>query len=289
MEFPGGVGNWNDSYYFAFPLNVSADGLKVKREGQRWFDTLPDDYLPGARRDSVTTQHSISMTDGKRSVTIAHRQAFHWIYPGYITTKMSPEGAANGLPAMYTGKFPLPEATLYSRALRLGTQADTHDLGPINVPTVEPGIDGRYVFEYAIAGGGAFDLVRTRELGENFNLPLRAQYVQVSPLEASRGFFSVDKPNVEIVVVKPASTSAVRGEVSANPLDPPVSKSFVVRLQEFTGQKTTTHLTLPVAVRSASIVSLTEDKVLGQLATTGSQITVEMGPYECVTVRFEVQ
>ena len=288
MAFPGGFGNWNDSYYFAFPLNVSADGLKVKREGQRWFDTLPDDYLPGARRDSVTTQHSISMTDGTRSVTIAHRQAFYWIYPGYISTKMPAEGAAKDLPAMFTGKFPLPEATLYSRALRLGTQADTHDLGPINIPTVEPGIDGRYVFEYALAGGGVFDSARTREMGQDFNVPLIAQYVQVAPSETSRSFFSVDRPNVEIVVIKPATVSAVRGEVSATPLDPPVSKAFIVRLQEFTGQSTTVRLSLPVTARSASLVSLTEDKVIRQLSG-GSQISIQLRPFECASIRFEVQ
>ena len=120
MPFPGGSGNWNDSYYFAFPSNVPKDGLKIKRGGQKWFDTLPDDYLAGVRHDSVTTQHAIGMTDGERSVTIAHRQAFHWIYPGFVSTKMRPAGAAKELPAMFTGKFPLPEATLYSRALRRG-------------------------------------------------------------------------------------------------------------------------------------------------------------------------
>ena len=35
--------------------------------------------------------------------------------------------------------FRLPEATIISRAVREGSQADTHDVGIINVPTVEPG------------------------------------------------------------------------------------------------------------------------------------------------------
>lgn len=288
MPFPGGAGNWNDSYYFAFPLNVPAKGMEVKREGQRWFDTLPEDYLPGARRDSVTTQHSISMTSGTRSVTLAHRQAFHWIYPGYVPTRMPAQGSPKEFPAMFTGKFPLPEATMYSRALRLGTQADTHDLGPINIPTVEPGIEGRYIFDYAIAGGAAFDSVWTRKLGASFDLPLLAQYVQSSPAEMSRSYFSVDRPNVEIVVVKPPTVSAVRGEVSATPLDPPVSKTFIVRLQEFAGQGTTVRLRLPVAAKNASLVSLTEDKVIRQLGA-GNELSVELRANECATVKFDVE
>ena len=155
MPFPGGNNNWHDSYYFAFPFNISKTELKVMRGGQRWFDRLPDDYLPGARRDSVSTQHLIGLTDGKSSAALAHRQAFHWVYPGFIATKVRPQGAPADFPAIYSGKFPLPEATLYSRAVRLGNQADTHDLGIINVPTVEPGRDDLMIFDYAIAGGGA--------------------------------------------------------------------------------------------------------------------------------------
>ncbi|HTK37592.1 MAG TPA: hypothetical protein VL325_03790, partial [Pyrinomonadaceae bacterium] len=145
MPFVGGNNNWNDSYYFAFPFNVSKDGLKVKRGGQKWFDTLPDDYLPDARHDAVTTQHLFGFTDGRSSAYLAHRQAFHWVYPGFVATKMRAEGAPKELPPMFTGKFPLPESTIYSRAVRRSNQADTHDLGVINMETVEPGLDGNYV------------------------------------------------------------------------------------------------------------------------------------------------
>ena len=41
MPFVGGNNNWHDSYYFAFPFNVSKDGLKVMRGNQRYFDRLP--------------------------------------------------------------------------------------------------------------------------------------------------------------------------------------------------------------------------------------------------------
>ena len=65
LPLPGGAGNWNDSYFFAFPMNVPADGLKVMRGGQRYFDRLPDDYLPGARKDSVSTTSISTVTSGR--------------------------------------------------------------------------------------------------------------------------------------------------------------------------------------------------------------------------------
>src|SRR5690606_10218119 len=99
--------NWSDSYYFAFPMDLNKEGLKVLRGGQKWSDTLPDDYLPGARHDSVTTQHVIGLTDGAATALIAHRQAFYWVFPGFLSTKMRPADAPKEFPALYTGKFPL--------------------------------------------------------------------------------------------------------------------------------------------------------------------------------------
>lgn len=288
MPFVGGNNNWNDSYYFAFPFNLSKDNLKVKRGGQKWFDTLPDDYLPDARRDAVTTQHLIGMTDGERSAMLAHRQSFHWVYPGYVATKIRPKDAPKELPAMFTGKFPLPEATIYSRAVRRSNQADTHDLGVINMQTVEPGLEGRYVFDYAIAGSGKFDEVAAWQLGANFNLPLRAIYVSVSPNQPANSYFSVNQPNVQIITVKPVSDSVVRGEVSATPLDPQIKKVFIIRLQEFAGKATTAQITLPVKIRTASLVNLTEDKVLQNIATI-APLTVNLKPFETATVKFEIE
>jgi hypothetical protein len=288
MPFVGGSNNWHDSYYFAFPFNISKDGLKVKRGGQRYFDTLPDDYLPGARRDSVSTQHLIAMTDGRSSALVAHRQAYHWIFPGFISTKVRAKDAPAEFPAMYTGKFPLPEATLYSRAVRQGSQADTHDLGIINVPTVEPGRTDRMVFEYAIAGGDAFDPVRAWRLGSEFNVPLRAEYVGVSPAEKTRGFFSIDQPNVDIVVVKAITESAFRGEVTSAPLSPKVNKVFIVRLQEFAGRATKVTIAVPAKVKSAAMMNITESIEIGRVAGI-EPLTVTLRPFECATVRVEIE
>jgi len=288
MPFPGGDNNWNDSYYFSFPFAVSKDNLKVMRGGQKWFDALPDDYLPGARRDSVTTQHLIGMTDGAATAMLAHRQAFHFVYAGYVNARVQPAGAPNLFPAMYTGKFPLPEATLYSRALRRGEQADTHDLGVVNLETVEPGLGDQYIFDYALRAGGGWDSVAAWRFGQEFNLPLRAAYVYVPPVQLTRSYFGVDQPNVQIVSVKPISDAVVHGEVSATPLDPRVNRIFVVRLQEIAGRAVEARISLPVRTVSAAKLNLTEETVLQDISRL-SPLTVQLQPYETATIRFEIE
>jgi hypothetical protein len=288
LPFAGGK-SWHDSYYFAFPFAVGTQDLKVLRGGQKWFDRLPDDYLPGARRDSVTTQHLIGMSDGRASVMLAHRQAFHFVFPSYVKARPSAKGAPAEFPAMFTGKWPLPEATLYSRALRRGNQADTHDLGVINVMTVEPGLGQRYIFDYALnATTGKFDDVAAWRLGSEFNLPLRAIYVSVFPAASERSYFGVNQPNVEIVTVKQLGDTTVHGEVSANPLNPRANHVFVIRLQEFAGRAATTEILTPVKVRAAALLNLTEDRVQENV-TTLSPLTVKLKPYETVTLRIEIE
>jgi hypothetical protein len=288
MPLPGGNNNWHDSYYFAFPFNISKDGLKVKRGGQRYFDTLPDDYLSGARKDSVSTQHLIGMTDGKSSALLAHRQAYHWVYSGFVSTKVKPKDAPADFPAMYSGKFPLPEATLYSRAVRQGNQADTNDVGILNIPSVEPGRNDPMVFEYALAAGGVFDPVRAWRMGADFNVPLMPQYIGVAPAESTRGFFSIDQPNVQIVAVKTLSEGAFRGEVTSAPLSPKVSKVFIVRLQEFTGRAASVKINVPAKIKSASLVNITESVELRKINEV-SPLMVALRPFECATVRIEIE
>jgi hypothetical protein len=288
LPFAGGQ-SWHDSYYFAFPFALGTKGLQVMRGGQKWFDRLPDDYLPGARRDSVTTQHLIGMSDGTASVMLAHRQPFHFIYPSYVKARPSPKGAPAELPAMFTGSWPLREATLYSRAFRRGNQADTHDLGVVNVETVEPGLGNLYSFDYALnTTSGKFDVVAAWRFGSAFNLPLRAIYVTTPPTEAERSYFSVDQPNVEIVTVKPLADTTVHGEVSASPLTPRANRAFIIRLQEFAGRAATVQVATPVKVRAADLLNLTEDRVLQSLGTV-SPLAIRLKPFETVTLRIEIE
>ena len=288
LPFAGGQ-NWHDSYYFAFPFALATQGLQVLRGGQKWFDRLPDDYLPGARRDSVTTQHLIGMSDGRAYVMLAHRQAFHFVFPGYVKAHPSARGAPAELPAMFTGKWPLREATLYSRAFRRGNQADTHDLGVMNLMTVEPGLGQRYIFDYALnAATGKFDDVAAWRLGSSFNVPLRAMYVTVPPVVLERSYFSVNQANVEIVTVKQFADTVIHGEVSAAPLNPVANRLFVIRLQEFAGRAATVQVTTPVKVRAAALLNLTEDRVL-ESVTILSPLTLRLKPYETVTLRIEIE
>ena len=286
FPFVGGGNNWSDSYYFAFPLNIAKD-FKVMRGGQKWFEALPDDYLPGARRDSVSTQHLIGFTDGRATALVAHRQAFHWVYPSYVSTKIRPKGAPAEFPAIMTGKFPLPEATIYSRAVRFGEQSDTHDLGIYSIWTTEPGVTGNMVFEYAFADGGSFDPVRAWRMGSDFDLPLRAEYVASRPQALVASYFSVDQPNVEIVDVKTVTDNVIHGEVSSAPLDPPVNKSFIVRLQEFAGKRTKVVVQMPRKLSAASIVSITEDRKVADVDSL-SPLTVTINPYQTLTVRVDL-
>src|SRR5690606_2972969 len=102
------------------------------------------------------------------------------------------------------------------------------------------------------------------------------------------GFFAIDQPNVEIVAVKPVTNNAVRGEVSASPLDPPINKAFILRLQEFAGKPVNVRVKLPVEIRSATLVNLTEQKVLGSIAGL-VPLTVDLKPFETATIRIEVK
>lgn len=286
--FAGGDGNWGDTYYFAFPLNVGKDGMKLIRGGQKWFDMLPEDYLPGARKDAVTTRQIIGATDGRATALVAHRQSFHWSYSSFVPTKVRAKDAPKDFPAMYMGKFPLPEATIYARAFRNASQADTHDKGMVDMPTVEPGIDGRYVFDFAFSAAGVFDPVAAWRMGTAFNVPLSAHYTQVFPVERSKSFFTIDQPNVQIVGVKSLTDNVIRGEVSASPLNPPVSKVFIVRLQEFAGRSATVRVGFPVKIKSASLVTMTEDKVIAPISAI-APLTVQMKPFQTATVRVEIE
>ncbi|PWT90420.1 MAG: hypothetical protein C5B55_09760 [Blastocatellia bacterium] len=287
LPFPGGSNNWSDSYYFSFPFSISKDNLKIMRGGQKWFDTLPDDYLPGARQDSVTTQHLIGLTDGNATAMLAHRQTFHFAYAGFVNSKLLPKGSPQEFPAMYTGKFPLPEATIYSRALRHTEQADTHDLGVVNMATVEPGLGDRNVFDYAIRAGGKWDTVTAWRFGAEFNLRLRAVYVGTPPGAPDRSFFNVDQPNVQIVSIKPLSDTVVHGEVSATPLDPQLNKLYTIRLHEFAGRATEVRINLPVPVKQATRMNLTEDIELEKIGSV-SPLTVRLDPFATATIRIEI-
>jgi alpha-mannosidase len=144
------------------------------------------------------------------------------------------------------------------------------------------------VFDYAVRAGGVWDSVAAWRFGEEFNLPLRAAYVDVPPTQLTRSYFSVDQPGVQIVSVKPISETVIHGEVSATPLDPQLNRVFVVRLQEIAGRAAEVRVALPAKITSAAKLNLTEDAVLQNISQL-SPLTIQLKPHETATVRFEIE
>ena len=108
------------------------------------------------------------------------------------------------------------------------------------------------------------------------------------PVDAERSFFSVDRPNVQIVTVKTQAENVIRGEVSSAPLNPPVNKIFVIRLQEFAGKGGPVTISIPAKVRSAVLMNLTESVEIGPVEKL-DPLTVNIKPFEAATVRIEIE
>ena len=271
-----------NSYFFSYPFDLDPQTLVVMPEGHKGFLKLPEDYLPGARRDSVTSQHVVCLADAKGAVTLAHRQSFHFVFPGYLKVRASAGGKKEEMPAMLTGSWPLPEATLYAKALRQASQSDTYDLGTINMATVEPGLGTRYRFDYAIGSLPAFDAAKAARFGWEHNLPLWSRYVMVPPERTSESIFRLDQPNVLIVAVKPeASTSGP----TSSPVVSQGSRRLIVRLQEIAGRaETTVRITSPLVVKAADTMSLTEETLL-QTSLPVNRVSLRLKAYETVTLR----
>ena len=101
-------------------------------------------------------------------------------------------------------------------------------------------------------------------------------------------YFSVDQPNVQIVTVKPLADSIIKGEVSSAPLNPKPNKLFAIRLQEFAGRAVNVRISLPVKIKNASIVSLTEDREISKVSQI-APLTVAINPYQTLTVKVEIE
>jgi hypothetical protein len=275
-----------DSYYFCFPFALDPATLEVRPEEQYGFLTLPGDYLPGARRDAVTSQHVIALSDANATMLLAHRQAFYFVFPGYVRTEKSTD--TNTFPAMFTGRWPLSEATLYSKAFRHSSQGDMRSLGITTFRSVEPGLGNQYNFDYAIGSEqGAFDPVTAMRFGLSFDVPLVSTYVPFAHA-ASRSWVAVDQPNVRIDTVKEAEIRDSAAITPTNLENSSPKRQFTIRLQEIAGKNTRAAITLPGLIRSAVVVNLTEERELGELPAT-IPLVVSLTPYQTLTVRFELE
>jgi hypothetical protein len=271
-------------YFFAFPFQLDAKDLEIRPEAQYGFLQLPQDYLPGARNDSVSSQHVIALTNPGRAVLIAHRQAFRFVFPGKALLPASRSHA----PSALVGNWPLPEAIVYSKVLAHTDQGEMRFTGVTNFTTVEPGLGSWKVFDYAIRATGAFDSVAGFRFGEEFNKPVQVFDATFGEV-ATQSFFSTDQPGVRVVAVKAAERSPAEVVVTSPPPPATPSKRFVIRLQEITGQPArNVHVRLPVAVKGAEIVNLTEMRVL-KTNLPVEPLTVELQPFQTLTVRIQIQ
>lgn len=287
LPFASARGNF-DSYSFCFPFALDAASLIVRPQEQFGFLALPQDYLPGARRDAVTSQHAIALSDAHATIILAHRQAFHFIFPGYIRTQPS-SAQKPALPAMFQGKWPLPEATLFSRAFRRSNQGDMRLYGITTFPTVEPGLGNEYEFDYAIAPAAAsFDPVSAMRFGSSFDVPLHATYIPFPP-SPQRSYFSVDQPNIRIDTVKQAESGPLADITPVNLENAAREKEYVIRLQEISGRNTPRAvINLPGPVKSAEITDITEQNVIEKISALNPMV-VSVKPYETLTIRFEAE
>jgi alpha-mannosidase len=191
-------------------------------------------------------------------------------------------------PAMFTGKWPLPEATLYSKAFRRSNQGDMRDRGITNFRTVEPGLGNHCVFDYAIGSEpGMFDAVAAMRFGLFFDVPLIAAYVPFAQAASQSGIV-VDQPNVRIDTVKEAENNKSAAITPTNLENAAPKRQFIIRLQEIAGRNTRAAITLPAPIRSAAVVNLTEDREIATLPAT-APLVVSLTPYQTLTVRFELQ
>lgn len=285
LPFVANGKTWHDSYFFVFPFALDAASLVVRPEGQRGFLRLPDDYLPGARRDGVTSQHVIALSDKQGTIALAHQQSFYFAFHGYVRTARG--SGAVAFPAVFAGKWPLERATLFAKAFRYGTQSDTEDAGVVNIETVEPGLGHRHVFDYSLASFAQFDPATSTRFGWELNVPLRSVYVPAVPEEARRSFFGVDQSNVLILAIKPSGTNDLSGMVTSTPLAPRANRTFILRLQEIAGRRTRVRVALPIGLSAARVLSLDEDRVV-QASIPTNPLTAELGPHEIVTVEIEI-
>jgi alpha-mannosidase len=62
----------------------------------------------------------------------------------------------------------------------------------------------------------------------------------------------------------------------------------VIRLHEFSGKSATARVTLPVKIKSAAIMNLTEDKILASVSEI-APLTVNLKPFQTLTIKIEIE
>jgi hypothetical protein len=252
-----------DYYSFLFPVMV-LDSQIIRVENISGFHRWPQDYLPGARQDAVVPRHVIAFngnSDGKQfQINLSVRETFF-----------------NHLPAFeIDGNRILHENTVRATVMRKFDQGVTTDFGPVNFPTVEPGLDFSDQYAYSMSSNpGPFDAVAASRLGWETNLPLQTVLLPSGSgaVNPQKSFWELDADNVEILAFKPHENKE-RG-------------IYILRLQEISGLKTKVEIRTPFKIISADKVSMTERKSLEDLSVNPFVVTI--GPNETATIRLHLE
>lgn len=251
-----------EQYSFAFPFKFDGPATVWIEDGLG-YHRLPDDYLPGARLDAAAPLHSLVLSgfSGGRPlhVVLAHRQSFFANLPALPDAK---------------GQRTFLNQVRFA-ALRKQDEGDTRDLGMVNFPSVEPGLEHEPLwFDFVLTSGGDFDPAAGYREGWDFDVPLIAATLLpgMTPAQAEGSFFTLSAPNVAVLAFMPSADG-----------DP---NDYMLRLQEIAGKAADVELTTPVKITAAATTSMTEDAILQKLPA--APVRVRLGPHETVTLRLTI-
>lgn len=244
-------------YQFAFPLLPGAAIDSFRYLSGFGVTTFPQDYLPGARMDAVVS-HALVFSAGDFHVALASAQAFFW-----------------DVPSLNKQHWGLWQNEVLSSVWRLNQAGATRDYGHYIFPTLEPGLPDRFWLVYDLDSwtGPWNDGVAYRRGSDAVMEPI-SEIEPWASLESVRdekeSFFTTDQPDVAVIAATGSLTHA---------------GAVVIRLQNLSGKRCRTRVTLPADGLEATEVDLTESPVgVGHLPVEGSQLTAEVGAHATVSI-----
>ena len=250
-------------FYIACPFNFVIEDTEIRQERPNFFLPASDEnHLPGAYKALLYNQHCLDLNErGEYGLTLNTRQ-------NYASTFSE----NNKFPAD-TRIWEPTEATWFEFLCYIVNLYNTTDEGVVKFDW-EPGLSPIIASEYSItAYEDDFNPVEACRLGWYFNTPLMAKQVsegQHGPLDSSSlSFFSVDKPNVDILTIKKPEDND--------------SDSFIIRLQELSGLKTHFKMYLPFKIMGAVITNLVEEDITE--IDAANPLELDISPHQTLTIR----
>ena len=249
-------GDKPNTYQFCFPIFTGTAIESLQYENGSGLVTLPQDYLPGARKDAVVS-HGLIFAAGNFRVALSSPQAFYW-----------------NLPNLERQSWKLWDNTVLSTVWRKEDAGDTRDYGVYLFPTVEPGLPDLRWFVYDLTSwtGPADQGEAYRKIWEPIMAPIAtaATMTRGAAAGVAGPLFATNESDVVILAAETAL--AQPGAV-------------VLRLQNLVGEKRLARIKLPVGGLEATTVDLAEKPVgAGHLEVKGDELEVEVGSHGTVSI-----